>query len=49
MKTFGADGALDEVRNLTDVAAPAGVADIDLSAVLQFHRSHHKLATVTVV
>src|SRR5439155_21902179 len=26
-----------------------GVADIDLSAVLQFHRSHHKLATVTAV
>jgi hypothetical protein len=30
LKTFRADGALDEVRNLTDVAAPTGVADIEL-------------------
>ena len=30
LKTFGADGRLDEVRNLSDVVAPAGIANIEL-------------------
>jgi hypothetical protein len=30
LKTFAADGSVDDVRNLTDVAAPDGVADIEL-------------------
>lgn len=34
VKTFAADGALDQTRNLTDVTAPGGIAkDIDLGDV----------------
>ena len=33
LKTFAADGSLTDVRNLTDVSAPGGVANIELGQI----------------
>lgn len=33
LKIFAEDGSLDDVRNLTDVAAPAGIANVELGEV----------------
>jgi glucose-1-phosphate cytidylyltransferase len=48
-------GRLKRLQGLLDEREPFfftygdGVADIDIKALLAFHRSHHKLATVTTV
>jgi glucose-1-phosphate cytidylyltransferase len=48
-------GRLKRVRNYLDPAAPFcftygdGVADIDVNALVEFHRKHGRLATVTAV
>jgi len=38
LKIFAADGALDDVRNLKDVAAPDGIANVELGTVERHRR-----------
>jgi hypothetical protein len=47
LKLFAADGSADDVRNLTDVAAPAGVATIELGQLARQRRIAAKVLVQT--